>query len=265
MKSLLKKIALTIISIYVVIFFALYFFQEKMIFMPESLAQDYSYSFAENFEEINLQTKDGAQLNALHFKVENPKGVVLYFHGNAGELSRWGIVIQKFVDLQYDVLVMDYRTYGKSTGKLSEKALYSDAQLFYNYLLKRYPENKIVVYGRSLGTTFAAYVASNNNPKRLFLEAPFFNLQQVASKRFPIYPVQWFLKYRFPTNKFLKDVACPIIIFHGTDDAVVNFENGVMLSEIQTKGQNTFIKIPGGTHHDLTNSKIYIETIENVL
>ena len=102
--------------------------------MPDKLPQDYSYNFPENFEEINLKTNDGAILNALYFKVDKPKGVVLYFHGNAGELSRWGIVVQKFVDLNFDVLVMDYRTYGKSTGKLSQNALYEDAQLFYDYL-----------------------------------------------------------------------------------------------------------------------------------
>lgn len=265
MNRRIKKILITIGSLYVIVFFALYFLQEKMIFMPEPLAQDYSYSFSGNFEEFNLKTDDGAKLNALHFTVDNPKGVVLYFHGNAGELSRWALVTQKFVDMQYDVLVMDYRTYGKSTGQLSEKALYNDAQLFYDYALERYAEDKIVVYGRSLGTTFAAYVASKNNPKRLFLEAPFYNLSEVASARFPIYPVSWFLKYRFPTNKFLKDVACPIIIFHGTDDSVVNFENSEMLSEISTQGKLSFVKISGGTHHNLVSSEVYSEIIETAL
>tara|TARA_R100000306_G_scaffold1010_3_gene2763 strand:+ start:8326 stop:8616 length:291 start_codon:yes stop_codon:yes gene_type:complete len=78
------------------------------------------------------------------------------------------------------------------------------------------------VYGRSLGTTFATYVASQNTPGHLFLEAPFYSLDQVAGSRFPIYPVSWFLKYHFPTYKFLKEVACPITIFHGSDDFVVN-------------------------------------------
>jgi len=257
MTRTLKKIFLTVIALYLVIFFALFLLQEKMIFMPETLPEDYVYSFRANFDELFLKTDDGAVLNALHFKVKNPKGVVLYFHGNAGELSSWGNVVQNFVNLNYDVLVMDYRTYGKSTGKLSEKALYADAQLFYDFLKKRYPENEIVVYGRSLGTTFATYVASQNTPGHLFLEAPFYSLDQVAGSRFPIYPVSWFLKYHFPTYKFLKEVACPITIFHGTDDFVVKYENSEMLSKINPKGRLELITIPGGSHNDLVDSEKY--------
>ncbi len=265
MNRRLKKVLIVIASLYVIIFVALYFLQEKMIFIPDVLQQDYSYEFSENFEEVFLKTEDGAKLNALHFMVENPKGVILYFHGNAGELSRWGIVVQKFVELNYDVLVMDYRTYGKSTGKLSQNALYSDAQLFYDYLLKSYTEAEIVVYGRSLGTTFATYVAAENHPKQLILEAPFYSLDEVASKRFPIYPVGWFLKFHFPTYQYLKDVSCPITIFHGTDDLVVNYRNSEKLSKIETKEKLTFIAIPGGTHHNLVTYEAYKTTLDTIL
>src|SRR5690554_6918936 len=175
-KNKLKNVLLVIVALYIMIGASLYFLQEKILFMPTVLPQDFQYEFNHPFEELFLKTEDHAVINALHFKAENPKGVILYFHGNAGELSRWGIVVQKFVEMRYDVLVMDYRTYGKSTGKLSEKALYSDAELFYKYLLIRYPEDKIVVYGRSLGTTFATYVAAKNHPKQLLLEAPFYSL-----------------------------------------------------------------------------------------
>ncbi len=189
MNRRLKKFLIVIAVLYVLFGVVLYFFQEEMIFMPETLSQDYSYSFPGAFEEINLKTRDGAKLNSLHFMVENPKGVILYFHGNAGELSSWGVVVQKFVDMQYDVLVMDYRTYGKSTGKISQKALYNDAQLFYDLLLKSYTEDELILYGRSLGTTFATYIAAKNHPKQLILEAPFYSLDEVASERFPFFPV----------------------------------------------------------------------------
>lgn len=261
----LKKIFVVLASLYFVVFLLLIFLQEKMIFMPGPLPQDYTYTFAADFEELFLETEDGATLNALHFKVPDPKGVVLYFHGNAGELSRWGIVVQDFVKLNYDVLVMDYRTYGKSTGKLSEKALYADAELFYGYALKRYPEDKIIVYGRSLGTTFATYVASRHSPKHLFLEAPFFSLLKVAGSRFPMYPVGWFLKYYFPTNEYLKKVTCPITVFHGTEDIVVDYENSQMLSKIKTTGNFKLITIPGGTHNNLPESAVYKKVLQKYL
>ncbi|WP_310991815.1 alpha/beta hydrolase [Aequorivita marina] len=260
-----KKVFAIIIVLYLFIGVALYFLQEKMIFMPEPLPQDYTYSFPGNFEEINLNTSDGAKLNALHFKVENPKGVVLYFHGNAGELASWGVVVQKFVNRNYDVLVMDYRTYGKSTGKLSEKALYADAQLFYDFLMNDYNENDIVVYGRSLGTTFATYVASENHPRQLILEAPFYSLDEVASQRFPFLPVNWFLKYHFPTYQYLPEVMSPILIFHGTDDYVVSYENSQKLSALETKAKINFMSIPGGSHNNLVDTESYSKALDSIL
>src|SRR5690554_2190456 len=163
------KIVIVACVLYVLIWVLLILFQEKLIFMPSELPQDYKYEFSYDFKELYLESHDGkARLNALHFKVNSPKGIVVYYHGNAGQLADWGHVVQDFAESGYDVLVVDYRGYGKSTGKLSEKALYSDALLFYNYALERYPENNIVVYGRSLGTTFATYVAAKNNPSKLF-------------------------------------------------------------------------------------------------
>lgn len=265
MNRLIRNTLIVLASLYLIIGAALYFLQEKMLFMPDSLPQDYVYSFPGNFEEINLKANDGAVLNALHFKVDNPKGVILYFHGNAGELSRWGIVVQNFVEIQYDVLVMDYRGYGKSTGKLSESALYNDAQLFYDYLLNNYSDEDIVTYGRSLGTTFATYVAAKNNPKQLILEAPFFSIDKVASQRFPIFPARWFLKYHFPTYKYLKEVSSPITIFHGTDDFVIDYSNSEQLSTIKTKGKLTLVTIPGGTHNNLVDYEVYMQTLDSIL
>ena len=154
------------------------------------------FDFQDQFEELFLEAQDGAVINALHFKAEAPKGVILYFHGNAGDLSRWGNITSYFVEKRYDVLVMDYRTYGKSTGELSEKALYDDALMCYSHLLKTYDENDIIIYGRSLGTGMATYMASVKNPKQLILETPYYSLVDIAKRRFPILPVSLFMKYR---------------------------------------------------------------------
>lgn len=265
LKQKLKKLVLALLSLYVMISTALYFLQEKIIFFPSVLEQDYQYQFNYNFEELYLNTDDGATLNAIHFKIKNPKGVILYFHGNAGDLSRWGTVAEFFVEKQYDVLVMDYRTYGKSTGKLSEAAFYSDGQLFYNYLRKLYNENDIILYGRSLGTGIATYLASKNNPKQLVLETPYYSIIEVGKSRFPILPVQKLLKYKFPTYEFIKSVSCPITIFHGTNDGVVPYSSAVKLAEASPKSQTTFITIERGNHNDLKTSNLYYSQIEKLL
>ncbi len=242
----------------------LYFFQEKFIFQPSKLDQDFQYTFSEPFTEFSMETTDGAVLNAIHFKRENPKGVILYFHGNAGDLARWGEIATFFAKKEYDVVIMDYRTYGKSTGKLKEELLFADAQLFYDYLLERYAEEAIIVYGRSLGGAIATHVASNNTPAKLLLETPFYNLYDAAKYRFSFLPLKLLLRYTFESNKHIQKVKCPIVIFHGTEDSVVPYESGKRLFE-EGPSPKKFITVPLGNHNDLASFPEYQESIDNAL
>ena len=244
---------------------SLYFIQEKLLFLPTVLEQDYTYQFSYPFEELFFDIDEETTINAIHFKAENPKGVIIYFHGNAGDLSRWGIITEFFVEKQYDVLVMDYRTYGKSIGKLSEQVLYSDAQYCYDYLKKHYNEDDITIYGRSLGTGIATNLASKNKPKQLVLETPYYSILDVAESRFPILPVEKILKYKLPTFQFIKEVMCPITMFHGTDDVVVPYKSAKKLFDSLPKGKATCITIEGGSHGDLRSFDMYHQHIENIL
>ncbi|MBO3100116.1 alpha/beta hydrolase [Gelidibacter pelagius] len=264
-KNKLKKVLLFLVALYLMIGASLYLLQEKILFLPTVLPQDYQYEFNHPFEEVFLKTEADAVINAIHFKIENPKGVILYFHGNAGDLSRWGTIAEVFVNMDYDVLIMDYRTYGKSTGKLSEAAFYKDAQHCYDYLKASYSDSKITLYGRSLGTGIATYLASKNKAKQLILETPYYSMVDVAKSRFPFLPVEKLLQYKFPTNEFITSVECPIVVFHGTDDGVVPFESGKKLFDIAPKLQATFVEIEGGGHNDLINFKVYRNGIEEAL
>ena len=244
---------------------SLYYFQEKIIFRPTKLGQNFTFKFSNKFEELFLKSEDGAIINALHFKVKNPKGVILYFHGNMGDLSRWGKITEFFIELNYDVFVMDYRTYGKSTGLLSEQALYDDAEMCYNYVRKQYNESKITVYGRSLGTGMATYLASKNNPKSLILETPYYSLTDVAKRRFSMYPSEKTLRYNFPSYKYIQKVTCPISIFHGTNDRVVPYASGEKLfNSIQQKEKN-FFTIEKAGHNNLSEFKVYQNQILEIL
>lgn len=244
---------------------SLYFLQEKLLFLPTVLSQDYQYEFDSPYEELFLKPAQDVSINALHFKTKNPKGVILYFHGNAGDLSRWGTIAEYFVAKNYDVFIMDYRTYGKSTGKLSEQAFYEDAQYCYEYLLKQYSENEITLYGRSLGTGIANYLASRNSPKQLILETPYFSILDVAKHRFPIFPIKKLMKYAFPSNAFIIDVKCPITIFHGTHDSVVPYASAEKLKNVAPSELTTFITIEGGGHNNLIEFEVYRNSIVDIL
>ncbi|WP_439152195.1 alpha/beta hydrolase [Winogradskyella sp.] len=263
-KRKLKKYVIVLLVLYTMIGSALYLFQEKLLFLPTSLEQDFVYEFDHDFEELFLVTEDDVVINALHFKAENPIGVILYFNGNAGDLSQWGKITEKFVDLKYDVFVMDYRTYGKSTDEIGEIALYNDAQYCYNYLLNQYSENQITLYGRSLGTGLASYLAVNNNPLQLILETPYYSIVDVAKKRFPIFPVKQVLKYQFPNYEYLPMVNCPITILHGTKDSVVPYSSSVKLSELNLDNLE-FVTIDNGEHNNLSEFKDYQNAIGKVL
>lgn len=264
-KTKLKKFLLLLLGFYIMIGTALYLIQEKLIFLPTVLEQDYIFEFKHSFEEVFLKTGGDAVINAIHFKTESPKGVILYFHGNAGDLSRWGNIAEYFVEQQYDVFIMDYRTYGKSTGPLSENALYDDAQFCYKYLKERYQESDISLYGRSLGTGMATYLASKNKPKQLILETPYYSIVDVAASRFPMFPVKKLMTYTFPSYKFIQKVSCPILIIHGTQDMVVPIESGLKLFELAPNGNSVFVTVEGANHNNLIDFQAYHFAIKKQL
>ena len=193
---------------------------------------------------------DGAMINALHFKADSSKGVIYYHHGNAGNLDRWGGIAEYFVQFGYDVLIYDYRGYGKSTGIRSEKTLHQDAQHIYDELLKEWPADQIILYGRSLGSGMACQVAANNDAKMLILETPFYSLKSMASWRFPFLPTRLLVKYDMLNWKWLQEADLPIHIFHGTEDGVVPYWSGKKLYEsVQDKA--TFTTLEGAQHNNL--------------
>lgn len=241
--------------------------QERMIFLGIPLSESHQYRFDVPHEEFDLATAEGGRINALHFTADDPLGTIVYYHGNAGNLQRWGQIVSEFVNLGFNVLVMDYRGYGKSRGRRTEELLLDDARRFYRHAVEyfEYKEEEIVVYGRSLGSSFATYVASKENPSRLVLETPFYNLVDVAKSRFPILPVERILNYAFPSNRFIRDVQCPITIYHGTSDRVVPHTSGYKLFRDSGSAHISFYSIKGGRHHNLSEFPGYVNTIAEVL
>ncbi|RMB60953.1 alpha/beta fold hydrolase [Dokdonia sinensis] len=243
----------------------LYFFQENLIFHPSRLVQDYEFEFENTFEEVYLDIEDGQRLHGIHFPVENAKGAMLYYHGNAGDVQRWGEITTYFVEKGYSVIVMDYRQYGKSGGTLSEEALYEDSLKWYAFAKAQYSTTPLHIYGRSLGTTFATYVASKNPAEQLILETPFYSIQDEAKSRFPFLPLKHLLKYKFPTYSFINDVQMPISIIHGTDDGVVDYDHGKRLFDHISKSDKDLTTVPEGGHNNLIQFPEYLEVMETLL
>ena len=245
--------------------FVLYFFQDKFIFINgKKLSKSEPYQFAHTFEEVFIKTPNTNEINALHFKQVQSKRVVLFCHGNYGNLLKWGHRVAYLLAYNYDVLVFDYRSYGKSTGNFNEEAMYADAEAVYDYIKKQYKEEDIVVYGYSLGGTFATRVASQNNPKELVLEAPFYNLKKAVHYYSRLAPT-FLLKYAFRTDKDIVNVTAPITLFHGNQDRTTSFKQSKNLIKLNTSIKNEYIEIDTGTHHNLRDFPIYKDKLKEIL
>jgi pimeloyl-ACP methyl ester carboxylesterase len=261
----LKFTFIGLIGLYLLVGVVIYLFQEKLIFLPEKLDSDFQYNFSTSFEEHFVTMEDGAEINALHFKKDSSKGLILYFHGNAGNLHRWGDVVTPYVDMGYDVLIMDYRGYGKSTGKRSYNALLSDADRMYEFALNYVDEEQLIVFGRSIGSSFASHVAGKFNPSKLILETPFLSLGDIANRVAPIYPPSYFLRYNFKNHKSLENATCPIYIFHGTDDNIIPLESGENLFQTLDPDKAQLFVIDGGGHNNLSQFEAFNSQMKKIL
>ena len=262
----LVSTGLVLLAVYIGLCIFYYIVQERLIFVRFRLPQHYSFRFPGKHTEEQLRTADGALLHALHFHSPASKGIVLYFHGNTGSLKRWGKVAPRFTAEGLDVLMPDPRGYGKSRGDLSEAALHADADLWYAHLRKSWPEEKIIIYGRSLGSGLAVPLAADHRPRCLILETPFANLIEVARFYLRILPYEVLLKYRFRNDKCIHRVKCPVYIFHGQRDRVVPYSSALKLyGMIPATVHRELFTFPKGAHSDLARFKRFNLKMREIL
>jgi alpha-beta hydrolase superfamily lysophospholipase len=256
---------LIVVVVYFVISIVLYYLQDYLLFKPEKLPKDFQFFYENQItQEYNMETRDGAIINGLRFRVEKPKGVVLYLKGNSKSIKGWGKFAVDFTRHGYDVFMLDYRGFGKSTGRRSQKAIKRDLQAVYNKIRERTSEENIIIYGRSLGSGFAAKLASINNPKMLVLDAPYYSLTKVTARYMPFMPLSVLIKYPLPTHKWLKYVQCPIHIIHGTNDKLIPYKTSVKLSKVNPKLTKLHTVIGGG-HKDLNNFESYHRMLGDII
>lgn len=266
MKSKLISFFAILLSPYLLICLLLYFFQEKMIFLPQTLAADFNFLHYENFEERFIRMADGKKLHALLFRVKDPKGVVFYLHGNAGSLEAWGSVETTFTSLGYDVFIPDYRGYGKSEGAIeNEVQLHEDMQTLYDRLKEEYSEEEIIVLGHSIGSGMAARLAVTNHPKLLILQAPPYSLPDLVKNTFPLklFP-SMLLRYKLETGKNVSAATMPVVVLHGDQDEVVYYGSSLKIRK-HFKPEDTLITLKGLGHNNFLDTQPYRKEIEKIL
>ncbi len=185
-------------------------------------------------------------------------------HGNTRSIKGWAKYARDFYRYQYDVVLVDYRGFGKSTGKLTEEKLYNWALQVYKIAIRRFSADSIIIYGKSMGTGIAAQLASIRDCKRLILETPYYDFPSVISHYLPIYPVRWMLHYDIPTYQYLKNVSAPVTIFQGTKDRLIPYSNAKRLKP-SLKPADEFITIQGGRHNDLYTFKEVTGKLDSLL
>ncbi len=261
---MLYGIVATVAFFYIGFCLFFYFFQHYFFFRPELLSKAFQYRYPFPFEELNFEMEDGGAINCIYFKVPNSRGIVYYLKGNSKSIKGWGKFAKDFVSNGYDFFMMDYRGFGKSRGKRSEQTLFNDAQFVYNWITERYPEDQIVVFGRSLGSGIAARIASWNRPRMLILDSPFYSFYHNIRRYLFLFPVQWILRYKIRTDQFLKVIKCPVFIIHGARDRIFPISHSERLQSINPEKIQLF-RIDGGGHNNLPGFAEFYEIIYDLL
>ena len=252
-------------GLYLLLLLSVYGLQRFIIFKPISLNKKFEFSFDNPYEEVFLPTKDSILINGIYFKTTTKKkGVVLYFHGNADNLKRWGQYHTDFTSRGFDIFMIDYRSFGKSGGKISEKAYYQDALVAYNFVREKEAAENIIIYGRSLGCAMASELATHVPARILILETPFDNIKNTIKARIPILILPFDLKYSFPNDEFIQKVDLPIIIFEAAKDQLILNKSTEALKPY-LKAMDEFIKIDSAGHKNLSSFVQYQNELTRIL
>ena len=208
------------------------------------------------YESVYLETADGKRLGAWWIPSGSPRGVLLYCHGNGGNISALLDSVRIFNRLGLDLFVFDYRGYGESSGSPSEQGLYRDVEAAWNYLerIRRIDPQKIVVFGWSLGGPVAAWISQKHRPGALILEGAFTSLQEAARDRVPGFFVTLFIPDQYPTKRFVAMVQCPVLIIHSRDDEVMPFRHGETLFAT-ARGPKQLLVIRGSHNRGFLDSQ----------
>jgi pimeloyl-ACP methyl ester carboxylesterase len=262
-RKTIKRSLLILSGLYLAGGIALYFLQDLFLFHPRPLSKDHKFNFTYPYKEVNIPVGN-RNLSIIQFKSSSAsKGVVLYFHGNRDNIERYGSIVPLFTNEGYELWMIDYPGFGKSTGERSEENIYKDAATLYDLAIQTFSPNQLVIYGRSIGTGPAAQLASIKESRMLILETPYYSIDALAKSYFPIYPVKLLTRYSFPVADYLQKLKVPSYILHGTSDEVIPYDQAIRLRKEHPSTH--LITIEGGRHNDLANYELFRATLKRLL
>lgn len=241
------RVALILLGVYCLLLGVLYVAQEALMFFPTRLPAEYRFELPD-VEEVTIAV-DGATLSALHFKQPNAKGVVYFLHGNAGSLREWFTDTGFYRRAGFDLFMLDYRGYGKSSGRIrSEAQLHADVRAAWDFIAPQYAGRKVVLYGRSLGTGPATRLAAEIDAALLVLVSPYLSLRQLATEVYPFVP-GLLVRYPLRTDEWIARSKAPVLIVHGENDALIPVAHARGLSTLRPDAQLLTIRTAG--HDDV--------------
>ena len=242
----------------------LWFKQEKLLFAPDVLAANHLLAKAPDIHELTIDVP-GAQLSALHLRLPAPKGVVFFLHGNGGSLESWFINPEFYRRANYDLFMIDYRGYGKSTGQIeSEAQLRADVRAAWATVAPQYAGRKVVFYGRSLGTGLAAGLAAElgDVPDLTVLVSPYISMTALAAEHYSWVP-QALLRYPLRTSEIVGRIRGPLLLIHGEQDQLIPSSHSDTLQMLAP--QATLLHIAGAAHNDLQDFDAYLNAFARAL
>lgn len=255
-----------VVLLYSITGIAFYYLQDQILFHPEKIHPDTAFTFKVPFKEVYIPYNQQSAISIVQFTPADslPKGVVLYFHGNEKNITRYAEYAPLFTRNRYEVWMIDYPGFGKSTGDFTEKTLYEWALQLYKLAEARFSKDSIVIYGKSLGTGIAAQLASIRDCKKLILETPYYDFRSVVRRYLFLYPLNRMMPYHLPTWQYLQKTDAPVTIFHGTADGVIPYSNAERLKQFLKPG-SSFITIEGASHNRIYDSELANRELNKVL
>jgi uncharacterized protein len=257
--KILSRIALSLLVLVVVAYMAfiagLYFFQRNFQYSPEGRLIPLSETLLANVEEIDIPVGGGASVHGWYgAPSQRGKPVILYYKGNTGSFTAEHERYAQWMRDGYGFLAFDYRGFPASPGTITQEHMLQDSVAAYDWLGQA--NVPIVIWGRSIGTGPATYVASQKEADALLLETPFLSAVTVAGERYPFAPVAWLMQDQFPSNQWIANVTEPVFIAHGTSDTVIDVSNGKRLYALAPNKYQLWIE-PNANHGDLWEHGIW--------